>query len=112
MATLKEMLGDWPVIEPKDKPDYTNPIRPTNKWIIASGGSLFKKFFFVDNDERNRFLFALLEYEVLKGHSAEMKVKDREVMIAVLTKDLDMVTELDKEYAAEADLIYKDVIQT
>lgn len=116
--TLREAIGHGlpggPILEPIDRQseDDIVPLRPVMRWITASGGSLFKRFSFKNTSERNRFVRELLDYEESVGHSATLKVTDNEVMIALITHDLGVITEIDKEFANVVDLIYKDVVET
>lgn len=102
---------DAPLV-PKTSDELEPPLRPTMRWVVAKGGSLFKKFEFKDGTERNRFVAELLEYEIEAQHSAVVKIDAMTVMVAIQTKDLGALTALDKEYANTADAIYKDVIET
>ena len=106
---LKEALGDW-TIEPSPSAENIAPLRAGNRWITASGGSLFRRFSFLDNAERNRFVYDLLEFEQNVGHFGTLKVTDKQVMLALITDGLGIATELDKEYAQAADMIYREVI--
>lgn len=109
---LKEALGDWTIDPSPGGSEGPAPLRAGTRWITASGGSLFRKFSFLDNSERNRFVSEVLEFEESSGHFGTMKVTDRTVMLALITDGLRVATELDKEYAHAADLIYKEVIAT
>lgn len=84
------------------------PIKPTEAWISHSN-FLKKTFVFEDLHSRNSFLYQLLAYEQEKNHSAEIFIKEKSVTIATSTLDLQKVTELDREYARSADLIYREV---
>lgn len=111
---LRDVLSlpkdDGLTIQPVPSPEQEAPLRPTSRWIRATGGSLFKRYCFLDNVERNRFVNEVLEYEQEMGHAATIKIVDKEVMIALITKDLNVPTELDKEYADTADLIFRDIV--
>jgi len=84
------------------------PIKAVRAWKEHEG-SLFKEYMFLSIDERNRFVNNLLSYEEEKGHNAKMLINHLNVRIAVTTKDLNKVTELDKEYSRAADLIFKEI---
>ena len=85
------------------------PIIAVNKWMKVDG-KLQKKYDFSSIELRNRFVAALLAYEVQVGHNAAIVIEEESVAITVYTKDVDVVTELDKEYAAATDTSYKDVV--
>lgn len=52
----------------------------------------------------------LMEYETKTQHNATIIVTEGEVTVEVRTKDVDQVTELDKEYANWSDELYRDVV--
>lgn len=84
------------------------PIIPMNRWL-ATGDALTKAYAFVDNCIRNRFVVLLLGYEEKVHHHAQITIDEFVVHVAVRTRGVDLVTEIDKEYAAYADVLYKDV---
>jgi len=79
------------------------------KWRIQNK-KLTKKYFFENFDDRNRFLKSLFEYETQVGHHASFVIEELNVTISLITKDVDKVTELDKEYAKYIDIIRKDLV--
>lgn len=86
-------------------------IVPVNKWSITKDpASMRKTFKFFSTDLRNRFVKKLLQYELETQHNAILTIEEGSVMINVYTKDVDMVTELDKDYAKFADILYKDIV--
>lgn len=85
------------------------PIIAIEKWQVLDG-KLTKKYFFENYNDRNRFLKSLFEYETQVGHHACFKVEELEVTISLITKDVDKVTELDKEYAKYIDIIRRDLV--
>ncbi len=85
------------------------PLRPENRWEKIGKKCLIKKFQFVDHDNRDRFVQEVLEYERDFGHRAKIIIENLAVTIEVGTKDIDIVTELDREYARKTDVIYKEI---
>jgi len=85
------------------------PVIAVNKWKTIDG-KLCKSYDFREVEQRNRFVSALLEHEASVGHHAVISIDELTVSLTVCTKDVDVVTELDKEYAAAADTTYKDVV--
>ena len=59
---------------------------------------------------RSAFVAGLFEYEAKTQHNATITIDEGEVTLDVRTKDVDQITELDKEYAAWADELYRDVV--
>lgn len=102
---------DAPIV-PKTSEELEPPLRPTMRWVVAKGGSLFKRFEFKNIVERNRFVSEIMEYELETQHNAVLKVDGPAVLIAIQTKDLGALTEQDRDYANTADIIYKDVVET
>lgn len=104
-ATRPMTFGKLPVLPKAGEV----PIIAVNKWMKVDG-KLRKKYDFSGVELRNRFVAALLDYEVEVGHNASILVEEDSVTVTVYTKDVDVVTELDKEYAAATDTSYKDVV--
>lgn len=85
------------------------PLRPSNRWEPMGRRSIRKRFEFRDFDLRDRFILDIMEYEREHGHRARIVVDELSIEIDVGTKDIESVTELDKEYAREADLLYRNI---
>jgi len=85
-------------------------IIPIEKWKIDKDKKLTKKFMFESHEDRNRFLTSMLSYESQLGHHASFVIDELEIKISLLTKDVDKITELDKEYAKYADTIRRDLV--
>lgn len=101
------MLNHQLPIEPKKK----LPIIATEKWKLhKESNKLIKKFYFDNVVQRVTFTAILLEYELKIKHHATFLIEDDFVAIALITKDINDITELDKEYARFADQAYRDVL--
>jgi len=86
-------------------------IIPVEKWEkLKSPTRLRKSFKFFSQDARNRFVKKLFEYESDTQHNATITVDEGQVTLDIRTRDLDQITELDKEYAKFADLLFKDIV--
>lgn len=85
------------------------PVIAMNTWK-KSDDYYVKKFEFRTQSHRNEFVKQLFEYEDEVGHNAKMVVNEGLVVLMLQTKDIERVTELDKEYAKYADAVYKDVV--
>jgi pterin-4a-carbinolamine dehydratase len=92
----------------------TLPVLPTDRWAqvkLPDGcGSLFKAFEFQNNELRDRFILGILEYENHTEHRAKVTFSDKRVMVSVVTKHIDIITELDKDYTKFCDTLYRDVV--
>lgn len=97
--------GTLPV---QTKEDFL-PVIPVNTWK-KSQEYYVKKFDFREQKHRNEFIKQLLEYEDEVGHNAKLVINEGLVVVMLQTKDIELVTELDKEYARYADSVYKDVV--
>lgn len=83
----------------------------TEKWKkVESPTRLRKTYRFRTQQQRNRFVSELFGYEEETKHNATITVEEGQVTLDVRTKDLDQVTEIDKEYAKFADILFKDVV--
>ena len=85
------------------------PVIPVNKWVRRDN-ALHKTYTFRLQEQRNQFVKDLLDHEVEVGHHADVSITEGSVALRLQTKDINEVTELDKEYAAWADEHYKDVV--
>ena len=100
-------FGALPVL-PREK---DVPVIAVNKWKkVDSPLRLRKTYQFMTQELRNQFVLGLFEYETKTQHNATITVDEGEVTLDVRTKDVDQITELDKEYAKWADELYKDVV--
>ncbi len=85
------------------------PLKPSNRWEKIGKRALKKDFEFRDYEHRDRFIVEMLDYEKEHGHRGRLVIDDLVITVEVSTKDLDAVTEIDKDYAKETDLIYREV---
>ena len=87
------------------------PIAPQDAftWKIENNPNrLIKKFEFENDLARRNFINDLLEYEEESGHNGNIQIMGPAIVIEVYTHYLEDITEMDQEYAATADEIYKD----
>jgi hypothetical protein len=85
-------------------------IIPVDKWEkLASPTRLRKTFKFASQEKRNEFVQGLFEYEAKTRHNAMITIDEDKIVLDIRTKDIDQITELDKEYARFADVLFKDV---
>ena len=84
-------------------------ILPTERWVLEDRKRLRKTYKFDAVGQRNLFVSLLLGMENESGHSGELSITKDSVKI-VLGSFEDPITDLDKEYAKSADLIYRDVV--
>ena len=87
------------------------PVAPVaNNWQIAqSPERLFRKYEFDNMKQRSMFVEELLSLEESSGHFGKITIDGLSVLIEVWTHDLNRVTELDKEYASDCDVLFDDV---
>jgi pterin-4a-carbinolamine dehydratase len=87
------------------------PVIPMDKWVIKGNPKkLIKTFRFRRPNDRNEMIKALLDYETETQHKADIIIKDEMLQIQLYTKNVEVVTEIDKEYAKYADQIFKDIV--
>ena len=89
--------------------DPQHTIIPVNRWRSIDH-VLTKEFQFQDIKMRNKFVVSLLNYELKTGHFAKLDINGGNVVINVTTEDLGEITEADKEYAAYADVVFKEIV--
>jgi len=87
------------------------PVSPVeNKWTLASAPErLLRKYEFKSIEQRSMFIEEVLSLEESSGHFAKITIEGLSVLIEVWTHDLNRVTELDKEYASDCDVLFSDV---
>src|SRR6478609_8462781 len=86
------------------------PVFTIAKWIV-DGGVLTKTYEFLDASKRNAFVNDILDYEANVGHEAwKIEIEALKVRIVLVTRNVDEVTQLDKEYARYADSTFKDLL--
>ena len=85
------------------------PVVPMERWHEADG-ALYKTYKFREPQWRDSFVLALLNYEREVQHNAQIRIDEGEVSLRIQTRTAERVTELDKEYARFADVVFKDLV--
>ena len=84
--------------------------RSTSKWHVErSPERLCRTYEFSDRATMRSVLEQLMDYEDRCSHHGSVQVSGSTIHIEVRTHDLDRVTEIDKEYANECDMIHEDM---
>jgi len=101
------MLKDLPI----DPVVNSTPVIATNRWKAfgTSPRVLSKKYTFINDTNKSEFVRKLLDYEDHVKHFATILITSDSVVIKIYTLGVEDITELDKEYAAHADSLYRDV---
>ena len=85
------------------------PVIPVDRWR-ESAGALYKTYRFRRGTDRTDFVVQLLAYEASVGHNAQIRIDEELVDLKLTTRDVGRVTELDKEYAHYADVLFRDLV--
>lgn len=85
------------------------PVLPMERWREVDG-ALYKTYTFRRIPDRNTFVMQLLVYETSTEHNAQIRIEENRVDLKVQTKDIGKVTELDKEYARYADVLFRSLV--
>lgn len=85
------------------------PIMAVERWREA-GGALHKTYVFRRMNDRNSFVMQLLSYESSVGHNAEIHISADRIGLRLQTHDLGKPTELDREYARYADVLFRELV--
>jgi pterin-4a-carbinolamine dehydratase len=85
------------------------PVVPMDRWREHEG-ALYKTYRFRETEHRDAFVLTLLGYERETHHNALIRIDEAEVSLRLQTKTTEKVTELDKEYARYADVVFKDLV--
>ncbi len=80
-------------------------------WEVHRDPERFSKRFKLDSRDRTiSFVNEILAFEDEFKHHGEIRISHTEVDVSVYTHDVNRITNLDKEYVAEVDKIYRDVL--
>ena len=95
----------------KSSLDDTLPVSVQgSSWgLMSNPERLQRAFRFSSIQLRNHFVSELMQYEKDFSHHAMICIEGDTVTIEVYTHDINRVTELDKEYADNCDLIFDDL---
>jgi len=85
------------------------PVFATERWNSVND-SLVKTYQFRRDNDRDKFVVGLLSYEQDVKHHAVITIEGNKVAVKVTTHDVDRVTELDKNYAAFCDVLFREVV--
>ena len=85
------------------------PVLATERWKEVNG-ALYKTYKFRQLDDRDNFITSLLAYEQNVEHNAEITISGEQVSLKLQTKDIKKPTEIDKEYAKYADVLFRDIV--
>lgn len=86
-------------------------IIPVEKWVKADSPTrLKKKFRFRSQKLRNEFVKEIFDIEIEKNHNATITIDEDFVVIELRTKDIDQITEIDKEFSKTIDVLFKDIV--
>ena len=87
------------------------PVIAVDRWETKGDPAcLVKKYSFRRPEDRVRFVDELFTYEEEVNHNAVIIIDGASVCVKLITKTIDQVTELDKEYAKFADSLYYDIV--
>ena len=89
--------------------EHEAPVIAIDRWQEAEG-ALYKTYRFRRSEDRADFIVQVLAYEASTGHHAQIKIDEGEVEMKLTTKDLERVTESDKEYARYADVLFRGLV--
>lgn len=85
------------------------PIMAVERWREA-GGALHKTYLFRRLTDRTAFVMQLLAYEESVGHNAELHISHDRISLKLQTHDVGKPTELDREYARYADVLFRELV--
>lgn len=85
------------------------PVIPVERWAEA-GGALYKTYRFRREVDKVDFVMQLLAHESECGHHAEIRIAESTVDLRLQTKNISKVTEIDREYARYADVLFRGLV--
>ena len=95
------------IAEGVPKPFPIVPKKATWK-ATQDGNALLRTYEFKSKEHLRRFVDQLLAMQDRIEHTAQILIEDKSVKVKVTTKSLNRITEMDTEYAAEADHIFTE----
>lgn len=106
-SARRSMFDNIPV-----KPNQNNvPVVAQQRWeIVGEPKRLMKVYPFREVGQRNHFMNELMAHELDVKHNSEVFMTENSVKVTVATKNIDIITELDKEFARYLDELYRDVV--
>jgi len=116
-TSLKKLLNEYfendaPASRPFSVPKTSNPVQVRKfSWEVHTDPERFSKSFKFGSRERlASFVSEVMRHEDHINHHGQMRIDHLDVNIEIYTKDINRITELDKEYAVHIDRIYRDVL--
>ncbi len=85
------------------------PVIAVDRWKEADG-ALYKTYRFRRNEDRNDFVIQLLAYEARVEHHGQIRIEEGSVELKLVTRDVHRVTEIDREYARYADVLFRELV--
>ncbi len=122
-SLLKELMQDYKdrafsstlpsntPIAPFNRRTEKFPVFPVARWNDVDS-KLRKRFTFIGAETLMRFVNEVIEYSEELNHHSVITISKRTVDITVWTRNLSIITEIDREFARHVDEIYKDVIHS
>lgn len=105
-------MNDYFAESPRMLSENSCPIIPTrNTWeVVDSPERLLKRFEFSERPRLMDFVEEVMAFEDQKGHHSMIRIDHLTVDVEIYTRDLNRITELDREFAMTVDQIYRDVL--
>jgi pterin-4a-carbinolamine dehydratase len=87
------------------------PIVTSERWHVdPATKQLIKTYRFRLISQRNDFIKEILTYEDKIKHCGVIVINNDCICISLITKNINVVTAIDKEYAKFCDILYKDIV--
>ena len=99
---------DFDIHVPIKASEVETPLVAVDRWRVTNK-KLMKRFTFRNTAHRLVFVNGLMRYEEQVQHNALITIDGSVVEMCVWTRDLEDVTELDQEYAAYCDSLFRDI---
>ena len=116
-TSLKRLLNEYfenteTGRDPFGMPTSLQPVQVKKfSWEVHTDPERFSKTFkFVSRKRLASFVSEVMMHEDHVNHHGQMRIDHLEVNIEIYTKDINRITDLDKEYTVQIDRIYRDVL--
>jgi len=105
-AALRQLMREFHPAVPSEEVDPA-----MLSWVVQDDPRRLRRIYtFGNQGELVGFVWQLLTYQERVQHHADIRLTIGRVEIEVYTRDLDDITNADKDYAKTADLIYSEAL--
>lgn len=96
---------------PVNKREAEVPVIAVEKWRkVGTKKALTKTYHFMKPQHKVEFVKQIMDLEAETNHQVTLLAEGDKVSLGLLTRGVEQVTELDREFAKQADEIFSDIV--